>query len=43
LRKKHNKPEDVSSTCAAIKILDERYAEGEISDEEYKNKKFNMR
>ena len=35
--------DDMPSASDAMKILDERYAKGEISDEEYKNKKANMR
>ena len=32
-----------SQVNSALSILDERYAKGEISDEEYKNKKMNIK
>ena len=35
--------EEDSSYSSAKKILDERYARGEINDEEYKNKKANLK
>lgn len=40
-RFEHKNTESVQEN-AALKILDERYAKGEISDEEYKAKKANL-